>query len=104
ERVREYIVTPRIPGHVVLRILQKEGARLACEAVRGHGDLQAYRVNGRPLTRAAMVRSPARTDTVVSGLACWRLMNASAIGRPRPNERDRKSTRLNSSHVAISYA
>src|SRR5439155_22062966 len=83
---------------------QQIGARLACEAVRGHGNLQAYRVNGRPLTRAAMVRSPTRTDTAVSGLACWRLTNASAIGRPRPNERDRKSTRLNSSHVAISYA
>src|SRR5439155_16712927 len=72
---------------------QQIGARLACEAVRGHGNLQAYRVNGRPLTRAAMVRSPTRTDTAVSGLACWRLTNASAIGRPRPNERTALVTR-----------
>src|SRR5207253_6648571 len=39
---------------------------------------------------------------LIQGLTAWHLFRTSA--QLREGERDRKSTRLNSSHVAISYA
>src|SRR5439155_23890834 len=47
---------------------------------------------------------PSRSSIGSTGVPCSSISSAACAGARTPRTRDRKSTRLNSSHVAISYA
>src|SRR5690606_41460351 len=94
--------------------------RLPPSPTRRSSDLLALTACGKSETPSAPPAAPEATvpapapapapvaeNTVgksVFGKACALCHAAGVAGAPKPGDKDRKSTRLNSSHVKISYA
>src|SRR5690625_6265613 len=72
--------------------------------VKGREAILRIHARGKPLPPTVDLREVARRTPGFVGADLENLLNEAALVAARNNRRDRKSTRLNSSHVAISYA
>src|SRR5205814_6797559 len=100
-----FLLTP--PPHIYTLSLHDALPISSNTQLRSHVAWKLLYVRARELSKEVLiVSSDAQIRSVAHGVK-FRVatsLEASSPAKPRPASRDRKSTRLNSSHLGISYA